>query len=349
MKPINLLIVFGGKSNEHSVSVWSANNIIKALDKNKYILTLVYIDKKGNWYLLPNNISIDEKIIKQKLNSLSNGYLILKDSKGYTLNLKTKKTKSIDVCFPILHGLNGEDGTIQGLLKTYNIKCVGCDVLSSSINMDKVIQKKLLKASNIKTSNFISIKKTEIDNWNFKKIQKILKIPFFVKPANTGSSVGISKVYNDKEFKPAIVNAFKHDKKIIIEEYISGKEIECSIIGNSNVFTSLPGQVIPKDEFYTYDDKYIKSDGAELVIPVNLPKKVTKAIQNTAMYAYLALECSGFARVDMFLTDKNEIYVNELNTIPGFTNISMFPKLWECTGLKYTQLINLLINLALKY
>jgi len=345
---INLLITFGGKSSEYSVSIWSANNIIHALDKDKYNLTLVYIDKNGNWYKLPNNIEINEKIIDKNLKKFNSAYLILKDNSGYLLDLKTKKTNKIDICFPVLHGFNGEDGSIQGLLQMYNIKCVGCGILGSSINMDKVVEKKLLKYSNIKTANFISIHDYEMKNWNFEKIKKILKIPFFVKPANAGSSVGINKVHNTKEFDFAVLDAFKHDSKIIIEEYIKGREIECSVIGNTEILTSLPGEVISKDTFYSYENKYIDKDGAQLIMPAKLTKYQTKLIQKSAIQAYKILECRGLSRVDMFLNSKNEVYINEINTLPGFTSISMFPKLFEISGLKCNQLINLLITLALK-
>ncbi len=348
MKKINLLILFGGKSSEHSVSVWSANNIIKVLSMDKYILHLVYIDKKGNWFEIPNNFEIKESVIKGHLNTFNRVCLFSKDNKGQMIDLKSQKTKDIDVCFPILHGLNGEDGSIQGLLQIFNIKCVGSSILGSSINMDKVIQKKILQCSGIKTAKFISFKKEEVKDWSFEKVVKIIKKPFFVKPANTGSSLGINKVKTKAEFLAAIKEAFKYDNKIIIEESIVAREIECSIIGNGKIFVSLPGEIIPQEEFYTFQAKYSKNSQTKLIIPANLPKKTIKDIQCIAASAYTVLECSGFARVDLFLTSQNEIYINEINTIPGFTNISMFPKLLEMSNLNQTQIINLLINFSIK-
>lgn len=348
MKKLNLLIVFGGKSSEHSVSVWSANNVIKAVDKSKYALYLIYIDKHGNWFKIPNDFEINEKSIAKNLNKFNNAYLMLKNNKGVIFNLQNKKTSPIDVCFPILHGLNGEDGTIQGLLKLYNIKFVGSDVLGSCINMDKVIGKRLLKSTEIKIAKFIDFKKHEQANWNFEKLKKILNAPFFIKPVNTGSSIGISKVHNKKEFTNAIKKAFKHANKIIAEEEIKGREIECSVLGNTHPIASLIGEIIPEDEFYSYEDKCVNTDNAKLIIPAKLSKSQIKKIQKVALESYQLLECSGFARADMFLTKNNEIYLNEINTIPGFTNISMFPKLWNVSGLEYAQLINILISLALK-
>ncbi len=348
MNKINLLIAFGGQSSEHSVSVFSANNIIKAIDKKKYNLILVYIDKFGTWYHLPSDFEINEKLIEKNLKQFHNTYLILKDKKGVLFDIQTKTMLRVDVCFPIFHGLNGEDGSIQGLFKLYGIKFVGSDVLGSCINMDKVIEKRLFKEAGIKTAEFLSFRKHEIKDWSFEKIKKILDLPFFVKPANTGSSVGINKVYNKKEFIDSLNEAFKYEDKVILEKAIKGREIECSILGNTKLIASLPGEIIPKDEFYSYVDKYVKSDGAQLIAPAKLNKFQTKKIQDTALKAYKSLECRGFARVDMFLTLDDEVYLNEINTIPGFTNISMYPRLWGVSGLSYADLIDKLIQLALE-
>lgn len=348
MKKINLMIVFGGKSSEHSVSIWSAENIINTIDKSKYILSLIYIDKKGNWYKLPNNFKIEEKEINANLKKFSNVCLCLKDSKGHIFDLKNKTSKIVDVCFPIMHGLNGEDGAIQGLLQMHNIKCVGPSMLSSSINMDKDLSKKILKYFNIKVAEFVSFKKHEIKSWSFEKVKKTLGAPFCVKPANNGSSIGISKVRNKDEYILALKNAFQYDKKIIIEKCIFGREIECSLIGNTEVFASIPGEIIPEDNFYSYSRKYLKNNTTRLIIPADLSKKQVKQVQSFAISAYKALECSGFSRVDMFLTKNGDLYLNEINTIPGFTSISMFPKLWEASNLDQKKLINLIIQLALK-
>lgn len=348
MSKINLLLVFGGTSSEHSISILSAQNIIKAISKKKYNITLVYITKNGHWHLLDKTIKINEKILNSKIKSIPESYLIINKNKGQLLNIDTKKMIPIDVCFPILHGSYGEDGTIQGLCKAYNIKCVGSDILGSVINLDKTIEKTILQSHNIKTAKFLTFTNQNDKNLIFSKIKKTLGYPFFIKPANTGSSVGINKIHNEKEFKNAIKEAFKYDKKIIIEQCIVGKEIECSVLGNSSPKASLPGQIIPKSEFYSYNSKYIDPNGAQLIIPAKLSKNIIKKIQTVAIQAYTILECRGFARVDMFLTKNNGIFINELNTIPGFTNISMFPKLWEISGIDYSDLIDEIIQLSLE-
>lgn len=343
MKKIRVGLIFGGKSVEHEVSLQSAKNIYDALDKNKYDVILIGIDKKGKWYL----------------NDSSTFLLNIKNPKLISLNTNIAKKVTFipgkeenqlvnsDVIFPILHGTNGEDGTLQGFLKLLNIPFVGSGVLGSALGMDKDVMKRLLRQANLPIAKFLVYKIYEKDKINLNIIKKTLDLPVFVKPANLGSSVGVSKVKNEYDFKKAIDFAFEYDNKILIEQYIKGREIECSVLGNENPIASLPGEIISKHEFYSYDAKYIDENGALLKIPADLPKNIVKKIQKLAIETFKTLSCEGMARVDFFLTNSNKIIINEINTIPGFTKISMYPKLWEVSGISYTELINKLIELAI--
>ena len=304
-------VLFGGKSAEHEVSIISAKNIIKALDKEKYQIFPVKIDKNG----------------KFNLNTL----------------------KKIDVIFPVLHGPFGEDGSMQGLLKILNLPFVGSSVLGSAVSMDKEIMKKLFKEAGIPIGKFIVLKYGE--KITFEKVKKELGMPVFVKPVNMGSSVGISKVKNKKEYDTAIKEAFKFDLKVIIEENIAGREIECSVLGNNNPIASLPGEIIANQEFYSYDAKYISQESVA-EIPAKLPKATIKKIQELAVKTFKILNCEGMGRVDFFVKKNakghTDVIVNEINTIPGFTNISMYPKLWEASGLPTGKLLDKLIALAIE-
>lgn len=337
MKRIKLAILFGGKSAEHEVSIRSAKNIVQAIDKNKYDLTLIGIDKKNRWFLQKDN-KISNKISGEQISLIPGGA-------GEIISLSGKRTK-IDIAFPILHGPFGEDGTIQGILRMAGIPFVGAGVLGSAVGMDKDVMKRLLRDSGIPIGDFTSLKKD--DEIDFSKLKKSLGLPLFVKPANLGSSVGISKVKNEKEFKAAVLEAFRFDNKIIIEEFIKGREIECSVLGNENLIASVPGEIITKHSFYSYEAKYIDENGAQLEIPARLPKKIQKRIQEIALATFRILECRGLGRVDLFLKDNDEVLVNEINTLPGFTNISMYPKLFEASGIAYPNLIERLIELSIE-
>jgi len=306
-KKLKIGVLFGGKSAEYDVSLVSAKNIIKTLDKKKYKIIPIKIDKKG----------------KFKLESL----------------------KKVDLVFPVLHGPYGEDGSMQGLLKILDIPFVGPSVLGSAVGMDKDVMKKLLKEANINIGKFIVIKNGEQKSFN--EIKKYLGLPFFVKPANMGSSVGISKVKNEAELVSAIKEAFLYDTKIVIEENIIGQEVECSVLGNEKPIASILGEIIPKKDFYSYEAKYIDAKGAELRIPANLRDDVKKKVQETAIKVFQVLNCEGMGRVDFFVKKNGEVVVNEINTIPGFTSISMYPKLWEASGLPTSELLDVLINLAI--
>ncbi|MFA5000354.1 MAG: D-alanine--D-alanine ligase [Patescibacteria group bacterium] len=351
MKKLKIGIIFGGKSAEHEISLKSAANILKAIDKEKYEPILIKIDKGGRW-LLGDSADLFEKT--NKANPENELVLIpFRDSEhpdesgGRLINLRGDQTKiTIDVAFPILHGPYGEDGTIQGLLKLADIPFVGAGVLGSAVGMDKDVMKRLLRDSNIPIAKFIAGLKTEIPT--YPEIVKTLGSPFFVKPANLGSSVGISKVREEKDFAPALREAFSYDQKIIIEENIIGREIECSVLGNDDPLASLPGEIIFNQDFYSYETKYLDANATTLEIPAKLSEEIIKKIQTLAIKTFRVLSCAGFGRVDMFLKKNEEILVNEINTIPGFTASSMYPKLWEASGLSYTDLIDRLIQLALE-
>lgn len=350
MKKIRVAIIFGGRSAEHEVSIQSAKNVYNSLDKDKYEPILIGIDKQGRWLLnQPAQLLLTASNPKlAKLNKSSQEVSLIQKDRSTKLIRVTdhQNVGSIDVVFPVLHGPFGEDGTIQGMLKLLNIPFVGPSVLGSALGMDKDAMKRLLNHAGIPTAKFLVFRKG--DKFKFEDVKRGMGLPFFVKPANLGSSVGISKVKNAKEFKKAVEYAFEFDSKILIEEYIKGREIECSILGNENPIASIPGEVIPTHEFYSYEAKYIDENGAQLIIPAKLPKRTVKKVQDLAIKTFKTLYCEGMARVDFFLKNNGEVVVNELNTIPGFTQISMYPKLWEASGISYPQLVDRLIQLALE-
>jgi len=345
-------IIFGGKSTEHEVSLQSAKNIIEAIDKKKYKVVLIGIDKKGKWYLTKDSRFLlhadNPKLIK--LNRSNDKVILILGEKAKQLICSSshRTVGPIDVIFPVLHGPYGEDGTIQGFLKIADIPFVGTDVLGSAISMDKEITKRLLLEAGIPSVKFFTLHHSSIKQISFKTVKNKLGLPFFIKPANMGSSIGINKVKNKEQFALFLKEAFQYDNKILIEEAIKGREIECAVLGNENPIASLPGEIIPQYEFYSYKAKYLDDKGAILKIPAELSSKIATQIQNLSVKVFKLLECKGMARVDFFLKNNQEIIVNELNTIPGFTKISMYPKLWEVSGISYSQLIDRLIQLALK-
>lgn len=341
-----VVVIFGGISTEHDVSVISAKSVIKNIDKEKYIVSGIYIDKDGCWYKVDFNkeyeFNIPESIIK-----LENITTYLKD---------------FDVAFPVLHGLYGEDGKIQGMFEMLNIPYVGCNVLSSAIAMDKVYQKKLFKQTGIKQTKYVYLRydnnkyiyvddmfnETEMDIYKITdNIIHLLKFPMFVKPSNSGSSVGISKVQNKEELIKAIDIASKYDRKILVEEGIDGRELECGVLEDKDVITSSIGEVISAGKFYDYDSKYNNKE-SKCIIPADISKKVEIEIKNIAKKAFRIIDGKDISRIDFFLDKENNIYLNEINTMPGFTNISMYPKLFENTGLSYSKLLGILIENAVK-
>lgn len=352
-KKIRVGILFGGKSAEHEVSLQSAKNVVEAIDKNKYEVVLIGIDKTGRWYLNDASrflLNADNpKLIK--LNKSSDSVALLPGGSGKQELVSISSSTSrgpVDVVFPILHGTFGEDGTVQGLLKLATVPFVGAGVLGSAVGMDKDVMKRLLREAGVPTAKFLTFHKSASDKIDFEPVKNQLGLPLFVKPANLGSSVGIHKVRNRAELAAAVRDAFQYDSKILIEEAITGREIECSVLGNENPIASLPGEIIPQHEFYSYEAKYIDENGALLEAPAKLPEEIVRKVQEMAIKAFQVLCCEGMARVDFFLKNNGELLVNELNTIPGFTKISMYPKLWEVSGISYAELIDRLIELALE-
>ena len=327
---IKVAVIYGGMSTEHDVSVVSAKNVIDNLNIGKYEIHKIEISKTGEW--------------------LSNGKRIK--------NI-VEELQKVDVVFPVLHGLYGEDGTIQGMLELLRIPYVGCKVLASSVCMDKVYTKYVLNLAKINMAKFVYIKNEniyvdddleEIELQNdeiIDVVDKKLGFPVFVKPSNSGSSVGVTKANNGAELIRAIQTASIYDKKVLIEEAIVGKEVECAVLGNDKVLASTVGEILSAEDFYTYDAKY-KNSESKTVIPADIPKEVIDEIKRIAIKAFKTVDGSGLARVDFFVQNEtNKIYLNEINTMPGFTSISMYPKLWEHEGLSYSELLDQLIKLAL--
>jgi len=350
-KKKRVAIIFGGKSAEHEISIISAKNVIDAIDKEKYEPVPIGIDKDGTWYLNDKSKFILEgsnpKLAKINKANIKVALVPTNNSNELVSITDSKNKGKIDVAFPVLHGTYGEDGSIQGLLRMANIPYVGADVLGSAVGMDKDVLKRLLRDAGIPTPRFEVFDKQTIKNTDFYKLTNRFGKTLFIKPANLGSSVGINKVDNKEGFEEAVKDAFKYDKKIIIEEAIEGREIECSVLGNEEPIASLPGEIVVNSGFYSYETKYLDEEAARLEVPVKLPEETVKKVQKCAVKTFKVLCCSGMARVDFFLRDNNEILVNEINTIPGFTKISMYPKLWEASGIPYSELIDRLIQLAI--
>ena len=355
MKKLKLGVLFGGQSAEHEVSLVSARSIFNAIDKSKYEISLIGITHQGQWLLAKDQQKAlsCKTVDEQSLPAVSLDYcnaqrLVKKDSHGLIDDAITE----LDVIFPILHGPHGEDGTVQGLLELANIAYVGCGVAASALAMDKVLAKNAFKAAQIPQTDYMAVL---LHQWQLKQsnvaetIEAKFVYPVFIKPANMGSSVGVSKAHDRGELIAAMKLAFEFDLKIIIEESAQGfKEVECGVLGNEYPKASIVGEIIPGKEFYDYETKYV-DDKSQLVIPANLPDKTTAKIQAYAIAAFHAIDGSGLARVDFFVSEDNEtVYINEVNTMPGFTSISMYPKLWQASGIKYAQLIDELINLGLK-
>lgn len=349
MKKIKLAVIFGGMSTEHDVSIVSGTSIIKNLDKEKYDIYPLYIDKQGKWH----KYQVSEKTYKvgDKVDNIE------------PLDNSIEYLKQMDCIFPVLHGLYGEDGTIQGLFELIKVPYVGCKVLASSISMDKVYTKIIFEKAGLNQANYEYIREYNgnyiyVDKqfnetiYNIDElsniIEKQIKYPMFVKPSNSGSSVGIRKAKNLKELKEAIEYAVKYDKKVLIEEGINGREVECAVLGNEEVEASCIGEVLSAEEFYGFNAKYNNTE-SKTEIPANVEEKIVEEIRKSAIKAFKAVNGSGLSRVDFFIEEgTNKIIINEINTLPGFTQISMYPKLFEAVGLEYKELLNKLIELAMK-
>jgi D-alanine-D-alanine ligase len=350
MKKIRVGVFFGGRSSEHEVSVRSAKSVAKSLNKDKYEAVLVGIGKDGRFFFGEEAISLNMPSASDMLKDLRE--VIAESSAVASVNLPQKIdagiSKAVDVVFPVLHGPYGEDGTIQGLLRSFDAPFVGAGVLGSAIGMDKDVAKRLLRDAGIPIAKHLTFHRCESDEINYESVVSTLGDVVFVKPANLGSSVGISKTKSKEEFQEAVKEAFLYDHKILVEEFVKGREIECAVLGNEYPEASLPGEIVLRREFYSYSAKYLDEDGADLKIPADLPADVVQKIRDLAVKVFKVLCCEGMARVDFFLDENFGILVNEINTIPGFTEeISMYPKLWEASGLPYGELLDRLIELAI--
>ena len=350
MAKLKLGVIFGGMSTEHDVSITSGTSVIKNLDKDKYEIYPIYIDKEGKWYEYSKNI--DEIDILQVGEEIEEKILIANP---------IEYLQECDVIFPVLHGLYGEDGTIQGMLELLKIPYIGCKVLGSSICMDKAYAKIIFDKAGINQAKYMYVKKEKenfvyIDKQFDEKqcdleeiaeiTEKELDYPVFVKPSNSGSSVGIKKAHNKEELIEAIKYAGNFDSKILIEQNIEGREVECAVLGNDDVKASCVGEILPAEDFYTFDAKY-KNAESRVVIPAEIPENISEEIRKTAIKAFKSTDCKGLSRVDFFIENNtNKVIINEINTLPGFTQISMYPKLWESMGLSYTKLLDKLVELA---
>lgn len=352
MSKLRVAVLFGGKSAEHEVSLQSARNVIAMIDREKYEVVPIGIDKRGQWFLGDEaNLLIDEgnpELVK--LNRASDDLALQPGRDDSPLVLRDGDIGRIDVVFPVLHGPFGEDGSVQGLLQVADLPYVGAGVLGSAVGMDKEVMKRLLRDAGIPNADFVTIRRHQRADFDFTSVAGRLGTPMFVKPANMGSSVGVHKVRNAEEFEAALDDAFDWDRKVIVEETIVGREVECSVLGNEAPRASCIGEIVTQGahDFYSYDAKYIDEEGAALHIPADLEDDVAERVRAISLDAYGALDCSGLARVDSFVTASGEIFVNEINTLPGFTNISMYTKLWEASGLTQTDLIDELIRLAIE-
>jgi len=349
---INLAVIFGGMSTEHDVSIVSGTSVIKNLDKSKYSIIPIYLDKEGKWYKYNIEISkIPEINVGDKIENITE-----------IENIFTFLNK-VDCIFPVLHGLYGEDGSLQGMFELIKKPYVGCKVLSSSISMDKVYTKIILDRANIKQAKYVYIRKykeeyiyigDEFDEkrYSLKDVVKVVEdkisFPMFIKPSNSGSSIGINRAKNIEELEEYIKYASKYDNKILIEEGIQGREVECAVLGNEEVEASCIGEIIPAGDFYSFDSKY-KDSGSIIMIPAEISENKSEEIKDIAIKAFKAVDGKGLSRVDFFIeNDSQDVYINEINTLPGFTKISMYPKLFEQEGMSYSKLLDNLVDLAME-
>jgi len=336
MSKRSILLLFGGESAEHEVSIRSASNVFDALDKTKYDISLCYIDRGGQWWHAKE--VVERSAMDAQLHPvLGEGKLI--DSAGEGIKP--------DVILPILHGPNGEDGSVQGLAQLLHVPIVGCEILGSAICMDKDVAKRLLSQAGVSVVESV-VHRTGQPVPTYDDVRKELGDLLFVKPANLGSSVGVSRVESAEELDAALAEAHKHDHKVIIERAITGRELECAVLGNEKPEASVIGEIMPEETFYSYEAKYAADSQTKTSADIELPDGVADKIRELAVQAYIALECRGLARVDFFLAEDNTLYINEINTLPGFTNISMYPQLWQASGVSYPALLDRLVELALE-
>jgi len=354
-------VIFGGRSGEHEVSIRSARSVIEAIDKSKYEVLPIAITKEGNWLGPAAAVKLLPEETQRKLSAgvqskSAEDVAILGDpSRSGLMRLDgNPATEKLDVVFPVLHGTYGEDGTLQGLLEMAAVPLVGCGTLASACGMDKVTMKALFKEAGLPICAYTWFLRSSWDDEADKIIRRVVReigFPCFVKPANLGSSVGVSKATNKQSFTNAVELAARYDRKIIVEELVDGREIECAVMGNDEPQASLPGEYVIHEEsarFLDYTEKYSSTGNVEFIVPARISKSVIKKIQAMAVRAYKAIDASGLSRVDFFLKKDGELLVNEINTLPGLTDVSGFPKMWEATGVSFTQVIDRLIQFALE-
>jgi len=347
---LKVAVLFGGQSGEHEVSLMSCTSVVKNMDRDKYDIYFIGITKTGKWLLFEGDV---EDIQNGTWEAGSRPVVFPADPsfKGFFLVDDPSHVYRVDVVFPIMHGPHAEDGTIQGMLELANIPYVGCDVVASSVAMDKAMAKAVFDSYGLPQGKYLVVLRQEFEQksqYIIDAIESYLGYPCFVKPSNMGSSVGITKAHDRQELIEGLKEAGRYDRKLVVEASINCREIECAVLGNNDPQASVLGEIIPCNEFYDYNAKYFDDGKSLLIIPADLPQEKAEEIRQLAIKAYKALDCSGMARVD-FLVEKDtlEVFINEVNTIPGFTKISMYPKLWEATGVPYSRLIDRLIELAL--
>jgi len=346
-----ITVLCGGQSTEHEISILSAQNVVAALDKQKYDVSMIYISQTGHWYWTDevdlfcahDPVYLVEKN-KAKLVYLAPG----QSGAPWVCQAGAQNAIACDCVLPILHGTLGEDGAPQGLLEMLNVPYVGTNVAASVLCMEKHIAKRLLRFAHIPTADWVTLNKYHMDDHDYEAIVADLGSVFYVKPVRLGSSVGIAKVENEKQFSDALENAFQYDEEVIAEREVVGREIELSVLGNETLQVTVPGEIVTNHAFYSYEAKYLDPDGANVITPADLDDAIVEKAQEIALRSYKALHCEGMARVDCFVTAEGEIFVNELNTIPGFTDISMYPKNWQAAGKSSTVLLDDLIDLALQ-
>ncbi len=359
---IRVGIIFGGKSGEHEVSLASAQSVARAINQDKYEVVLIGITKQGRWLaggnVLKQLAAVSPTPLLKPIDDTQNGAGKILNSVELVPTASSETASAsplntIDVAFPLVHGPSGEDGSLQGLLELADIPYVGASVVASAVGMDKALMKSVFRAHNLPQVDWLVILRRDWEMQPAETIQRIessFGYPCFIKPANLGSSVGVTKAHDRNGLARALATAAQYDRKLIVERAaFNAREIECSVLGNDDPIASLPGEVIPRREFYDYAAKYDNEAGTDLIVPADLPDEMTRAVQAMAIRAFKSIDASGMARVDFFLErDSNRLLLNEINTIPGFTSVSMYPRMWEKSGLAYADLIDRLIQLALE-
>ena len=345
MSKLRVAVLFGGQSSEHDVSIMSARNVIRAIDAGTYEVVPILIDRAGRWLL----VAAQDGVLAEPIADEGAEVCLLPGAKGRLLALEgagAREIAAVDVLFPVLHGLYGEDGSIQGLAQMVGVPLVGCGIVGSAIAIDKDIAKRLLREAGLPVARSVTVARGEKPN--FDAIVSALGSPVFVKPTRQGSSVGVSKAHDAGEFESALAEAFRHDRKVLVEEFVRAREIECAVLEqpDGTLFVSVPGEIATAAThgFYSYDAKYIDQDGAVITIPADIPTETAETLRRMAADGFRALGCEGLARVDFFVRPDFSVVINEINTMPGFTNISMYPKAMGASGISYPELVGRLIE-----